>query len=177
MKTLESPEVVTSRINGLLTNEKDKKEEVEIQIQAIDKNLALLATQEQRLIEAYTEQVFSLEQLKNQRDVLENKRKVLIEKRKQLEADLIKQTPALSNQEVEDYFNRIKQRATSANFELRKQIIKLFVDKVAVQGSNVNIKAFLPPKASLLSSQSQEIMSSCCCDCECSFCMLLAFNF
>jgi site-specific DNA recombinase len=144
LNVLERPEVVTDKINKMYSDKKGRKDILEKKIITGDKELQAVNDQEKRLLKAYSSNVISLSQLRSEIEELAAKKDALSKEKKMLEREAGAVRPILHLRDVKSYFERVKENTQSANFELKQNIIRLFVDQITTDRGRVLMKAYLP---------------------------------
>ena len=124
-----------------------------------DKELSQLAIQEKRILDAYREQVISLEDLKAQKEKIADRRKVLDGKKKAV----LSQTESTGQHQITiaelgDVSKRFQRATARADFAQREKMVNLMVNSVtiyknkAVVSGNIpitNLDALNPPRQSI----------------------------
>ncbi len=144
LEVLERPEVVAQKIQNMYGDKQNRKADIENQVAEIDRDLSNLTEQEERLLEAYTVKVIDLSRLKTQSNGLAAKKRHLMQSRMRLEAESREFIPQLTQTEIRNYFFDIKEKALAAKFELKQQILRLFLHKVVLDNRKALLAAYLP---------------------------------
>lgn len=150
--TLDQPEVVAaklSKVNGDRQAERTAGDRKRIELK---KALAVLAEQEKRLLEAYASNVINLTQLKAQLASITTRKDSLAQEMQRLAGEKPNSPMLISEDEIRRYFDKIKEKTLGATFELRREIIRLFADRLIVDGKRVCLKAFLPKSVAIAST-------------------------
>jgi site-specific DNA recombinase len=143
MRTLNQPDLVATRMNNLRTQKAQLKNEFETRINDIDAKIAVLNNQDERLVQAYTERVLTLSQLKSQIDDLSRKKQILMTEKSRLTIDHVGDVPIPTYEDVSRYFRIINKKAQGASFELRQKVIRLFADRIIVGANKVLVRAYI----------------------------------
>jgi hypothetical protein len=141
---LERPQVLTDRANKIHVSRRSRKEGLQTKIQDITKGLLSIDEQEKRLVKAYSAEVINLSQLKSELADLSAKKDTLSHEERKLEAESVVVAPALQPNDVERYFRSMKERALSASFAMKQEIIRLFAHQVIFNCGQMLITAYLP---------------------------------
>ncbi len=151
---LDRPEVVAAKINQLQNDRQMARAEFEKTRNEFAKASLMVAEGEKRLLEAYAAKVIDLMQLRSQMEAITARKESLAQERLRLAGEAPHSPTPLSEDEVRGYFSDAKEKARCAPFELRQQILRLFADRVMVDGTRVCIRAVLPKSVSSASQAS-----------------------
>lgn len=124
-------------------SEGEEKERAEAK--ALESRLKRLAREEERLIDAYQEEVINLQELKERREKLTERCEALVNQHEQ-QARLRRQT-AQAREVVKDlraFCKRINSRIEEATFEERQSILQLLVERVIVGEDTLEIRHVIP---------------------------------
>ncbi len=110
-----------------------------------DKELNQLAIQEKRILDAYREEVISLDELKVQRENIANRRKVLESKKKVI----LSHAESLRKQEITmndlgDVSKRFQRAMAKANFATREKLVNLLVNSVTLMPNKAIVSGNIP---------------------------------
>ena len=141
---LERPQVLTDRANKIHVSRRSHKEGLQTKLQDITKGLLSIDEQEKRLVKAYSAEVINLSQLKSELADLSAKKDALSHEERKLEAESVVVVPRLQPNDVERYFRSMKERALSASFAMKQEIIRLFAHQVIFNRGQMLITAYLP---------------------------------
>jgi hypothetical protein len=141
---LERPQVLTDRLNKIHANRRSQKDGLQAKRQDLTRGLLAIDEQEKRLVKAYSAKVINLSQLKSELEELSAKKHTLSQEEQKLEAESVVAVPLLQPNDVERYFRSMKERALSASFEMKQEIIRLFAHQVIFNGRRMLIRAYLP---------------------------------
>ena len=108
-----------------------------------------LEQQLERLTEAYMGGVIRLEEYARRRRELEEKMDAFKSQDRELEqqAERRNELSGMVNR-VEDYCRRVSEALAGANFEQKRRLIELLIDRVIVTGAEVEIRYVIPTSAS-----------------------------
>lgn len=104
-----------------------------------------LSNQIERLTEAYLEKIINLEEYGRRRKDLEERLEALDEQSRQLAVSIKREGEVgkLCNQ-IEDFAERVGRGLDQANFEQKRQLIELLIDRVVVSNEEVEIRYVIP---------------------------------
>jgi site-specific DNA recombinase len=104
-----------------------------------------LEQQMERLTDAYLAGVLLLEEYKRRRQELEQRLQVIAEQARQLEAS-VGRHDELSGmvQSIDAFCQRVKLGLAEANFEQKRQLVELLIDRVVVTDEEVEIRYVIP---------------------------------
>jgi len=110
-----------------------------------DKELSQLAIQEKRILDAYREEVISLEELKAQKEQISNRRKVLEGKKKAVPSHTegIGQ-PKITMEMLGDVSTRFKRVMIKADFATREKIVNFLVNSITLYADKAIVNGNIP---------------------------------
>ena len=113
--------------------------------QDLHRRRAEVERQIQRLVDAYTAEVLTLEELRGRRTKLEERQEALRREEQQLIAEGIKddQLQGIAGQ-VEAFRARVAQGLERATFEERRRLVELLVNRVIVDAPAVEVRYVVP---------------------------------
>jgi D-ribose pyranose/furanose isomerase RbsD len=144
MQVLSMPEVVAAKVNEMHLDRATAEAEVEKKATKVKKELEASTGQEERLLKAYAASVITLSQLKAQLAELKTNRESLVQEAQRIERQSAGFKPLLAEEAVQNYFHELQGKAEQASFDLRRQIMRLFIHQVVVDGRKALVKAYLP---------------------------------
>lgn len=104
-----------------------------------------LQHQLERLTDAYLNEVIPLAEYQRRRSELEQKLEALKTQERQLAAQVDRHQELNSmSDSVEDFCNRVKIGLASANFEHKRHLVELLIDRVIVNDGEVEIRYVIP---------------------------------
>ena len=110
-----------------------------------DKELSQLAIQEKRILDAYREEVISLEELKAQKEKIADRRKVLDGKKKAVLSHTESTgQPQITMNELGDVSKRFQRATAKANFAQREKIVNLLVNSVTLYKNKAVVSGNIP---------------------------------
>ncbi len=110
-----------------------------------DKELNQLAIQEKRILDAYREEVISLEDLKAQKEKIADRRKVLDGKKKAVLSHTESTgQPQITMNELGDVSKRFQRATAKANFAQREKIVNLLVNSVTLYKNKAVVSGNIP---------------------------------
>jgi site-specific DNA recombinase len=104
-----------------------------------------IRNQIERLTEAYLAQILTIEEYKRRRTDLEQRQSSLTNQLGILEVNVRQQieVAGLANS-IEEFCKRIQEGIAEANFEQKRQLVKLLIDRVIVKDEEVEIRYVIP---------------------------------
>ncbi|MBL6983225.1 MAG: recombinase family protein [Anaerolineales bacterium] len=107
--------------------------------------LASLERQQERLLEVYLAEIIMRDEFERKRQELARTQNGLQQQLRQLEHKAKKQieTLALANN-IQEFCQRIQPTLDNLNFEQRRQLVELLIDRVIVDDENVEIRYVIP---------------------------------
>ncbi len=120
-------------------------QELQARRENLRKATVSLEHQLERLTEAYLAEVVQLAEYKRRRQELEQRQEALMNQISQLEASVNRQIE-LSGliSSIEDFTKRVGQGLSTANFEQKRQLVELLIDRVVVKNEEVEIRYVIP---------------------------------
>jgi site-specific DNA recombinase len=111
--------------------------------------LTSLERQQERLLEVYLAEIITQDEFERKRQELSQTRNGLQQQLKQLEHQAQKQveTLALANH-IQEFCSRIQPTLSKLNFEQRRQLVELLIDRVIVDDEKVEIRYVIPTSPS-----------------------------
>ncbi len=117
---------------------------------AIDKELAIIDTEESRLLDAYRQNVITMDQLKNQMAKIRGRKADLLQEKDHLNRQQ-SVVPAAAEKGIRDYCAQIARRLDKIenDFEAKRYLLSLALTKVCIKDKAVRIRGVIPgPSAS-----------------------------
>jgi len=151
-------ERVWSGLTVLLSDPDNLKAQLEKRIQAkkaiypvgqaisqFDKELYQLDAQEKRILDAYREEVISLPDLKEQKDMISNRRRVLEAKKKAAlsQSESLGQ-PQITMDMLGDVTNRFQRVMAKSDFATREKLVNLLVNSVTLMTDKAIVSGNIP---------------------------------
>ena len=151
-------EQVWTGLSELLNDPKELKAQLEKRLQTrasksisnpsaseFDKELNQLEIQEKRILDAYRQEVISLDELKEQKDKIANRRKVLEGKKKAIQSQQESiQQPKITVDMLGDVSARFQRVMAKADFPTREKIVNLLVNSVTLHPNKAIVKGNIP---------------------------------
>jgi site-specific DNA recombinase len=111
--------------------------------------LASLERQQERLLEVYLAEIITRDEFERKRQELSQTQNGLQRQLRQLEHQAQKQieTLGLANN-IQEFCNRIQPTLSKLNFEQRRQLVELLIDRVVVDDEKVEIRYVIPTSQS-----------------------------
>ncbi|MFC1799408.1 recombinase family protein [Candidatus Eisenbacteria bacterium] len=146
-QAIENPDLVAKHYEQLQKRSRDRKPGILDEIKSIDKELATADREESRLLDAYTAEAISREQLKARMVKVDEKKRALEDRRREclhhLEERRAKEFEPESVQQVcEKIAERIE--AIRNDFEARRYLLMLLVTRIIIEGRKIRIKVAFP---------------------------------
>ncbi len=143
-KVLTHPEHITTALHRAHGG-KWLPQELKARLQAVDKAIAQLERQKQRLLDAYLGGVLELAELGRKRKELDQRSGALVAQRRQLEAraqERIELTEIAHS--IEKFCEQVKAGLSGATFEQKRSLVELLIDRVVVTDEEVEIRYVVP---------------------------------
>jgi site-specific DNA recombinase len=159
---LSDPKNIKAQLEKRLQVKKEKLPP-SISTNELDKELVQLTTQEKRIIDAYREEVISLEDLKAQKEKIVGRRKVLEDKKRAaLSPTEGLGQPKITTAVLGDVSARFQRVMSKANFETKEKLAHLLVNSVTLYSSKAIVKGNIPiTKLDVLSTADKTPRSFC----------------
>jgi site-specific DNA recombinase len=120
-------------------------QELQARKETLRKAQTALATQLERLTEAYLVEVIPLAEYQWRRQELEQKQQVLTSQQKQLEGQVNRQGELAGMvSSIEAFCQRVRAGLTEATFEQKRALVELLIDRVLVDNGEVEIRYVIP---------------------------------
>lgn len=134
-KILQNPELIEKAIVGKEKVKKINRHDLDQQIELVARQQDALSKQEERIIDAYRQNIISIEQLKAQVEDIRKSREVL-ERARQDSTLKLQNTDAREElKNAVDYVAKIRAGIEKFTFETKRKILRLFNTKITV---NIN---------------------------------------
>lgn len=141
---LDNPENLKSQLEKRLQT-KQEKSLPSLSTKELDRELMQLSKQEKRILDAYREEVISLDDLKEQKEQISKQRRVIEGKKK---AVLSRQEslgqPQITMDRLGDVSARFQRVMAKANFEKREKLVNLLVTSVTLYTNKATVKGNIP---------------------------------
>jgi site-specific DNA recombinase len=120
-------------------------QEMQARRENLRRGIKSLERQKERLTEAYLKEVIPLEEYERRRRDLEQRQEALAEQAQQMERQ-VERTLELADvaTSIEEFAARIRQGLDTANFEQKRQLVELLIDRVVVSNEEVEIRYVVP---------------------------------
>ena len=141
------PRLIAEQVVKLQDKAEQDRGSITEEIDSIEKQLKDAEGEENRLLDAYRENIIPMEKLKEQMEIIQNKKKRLEEEKMVL---IDKQgssfSPILIKKTVNDYCRLIERRLDSlkSNFEGKRYLLSLALNKIILDDKKVIIKGIIP---------------------------------
>jgi len=146
-EAIKNPRLISEQVIKLKEKEIKNKSSISRDIEIIEKELKSTENEESRLLDAYRENIISIEQLKDQMAKIQEKKKQLEQDRQGL---LVKQEGSFSllsaKKTINDYCRHIESRLEQLgnDFGGKRYLLTLALNKVVLEGKMVRIKGIIP---------------------------------
>jgi len=166
-EAMRNPRFITEQVMKLKEKRMESRYVIAKDIEDIDKEFKNIETEEARLLDAYREQIISMEQLKEQMAKIQ-------EKKKQLEKDkqglLVKQdssfAPQNTKKTIVDYCRQIERRLEGLrdDFEGKRYLLSRALNKIILEDKKVRIRGIISthPQEYPTFGNIDSTMSGCC---------------
>jgi site-specific DNA recombinase len=156
---LNNPKLMMEQLNKLQEKQKNEFSVTVKKGLEIDTQIGKIKFQEQRLLDAYRQEVITIEQFKEQmgkvnegKDKLEESKAIIL---KQPEQEIITITPEM----IKQYCQLVVKKLPEITFEQKQQLLRLLVDKVILKDKEVTIQGIIPA-VEALKDDSQSLLWS-----------------
>lgn len=123
-------------------------QELQSQLEALNKASKQLENQQERLLEAYIASIIQLPEFERKRKELLQKQEALHKQKNQLQATSTQRiTLSQVADSMEAFCAKIQPTLEHANFEQKRQLIELLIDRVVVLDSDVEIRYVIPTQS------------------------------
>ena len=122
-------------------------EQVQKELEDLNKDMAAIDGEQDRVLDLYREELLSKEKLVDQLTKVQDKKRRLDDERRELLAKLDDSGPdVLDRVDVIEYCETIQTRLNglSGDFEVKRRILGLLVNNIALEGKTVRIRGLIP---------------------------------
>jgi len=166
-EAIKNPRLITEQVIKLKEKEQRGRVNIAKDMVVIDRELKNTENEEARLLDAYREQVISMEQLKDQMAKIQEKKKQLDKEKQEL---LTKQegshSPVDAQKTINDYCRQIESRleGLKEDFEGRRYLLSRALNEVILEDKKVRIRGIIPtyPQEQPVFGNIASTMSGCC---------------
>ncbi len=144
---IKNPKLIASKVLELEKRASSRKDSGLKDIQAVEKEISSLADEENRLLDAYREQVITIDQLKEQMAKIRDKKTQLEQERSVLASKAANSlSTSQTRRTIKDYCRIISKQIDkkSQTFEGRRDILLRSVNRILLQGKDLRIKLSIP---------------------------------
>jgi site-specific DNA recombinase len=118
---------------------------VKTRLQSVSKALAQTERQRERLLDAYLGGVLELAEFERKRKELEARTDSLLAQKRQLDASARERTElARIADSIEEFREQVRAGLADANFEQKRRLVELLIDRVIVNDEEVEIRYVVP---------------------------------
>jgi site-specific DNA recombinase len=149
-EALSNPALILSQVEKLQARARDSQVGIRSELKRVEKALSAAEGEEGRLLDAYREKVISMDQLKAQMGKVNDKRQRLAGEREGLAARLDCTSDEIVDGDAAARYCAMVAKGLeglNGDFEGRRRILGLVVNKIVVQGKDVRIKGIIPASA------------------------------
>jgi site-specific DNA recombinase len=144
------PELILSQMGKMQANARRGQAAAHSELEKMERAIAAAALEEGRLLDAFREKVISMDQLRDQIGKVNEKKTRLAAEKQSILTRLDGGAPAtLGRDDAAEYCKLVQKRLAGLNgdFEAKRRILGLLVDKIVVQGKRVRIKGIIPGRS------------------------------
>ena len=144
---IRNPRLIIQQLEKLKDKKRSKASCVKSDIDSIETQLSDLQCQEERLLDAYREQVLSVDQLKDQMDKTKTQRGKLEQERHTLQYKQENTVPrATVERSIRDYCKQVDRKLETIkdDFDSKRHLLTLALNRVIIDGKKVRIKGIIP---------------------------------
>jgi len=147
-QVLKHPEIITSALQRAQGGHW-LPQELQARLENLRRGQIAFQTQLDRLTEAYLNGVIPLPEYQRRRADLDSKRQGMEDLEKQLihQVDRQNELTGLAAS-IEDFCSRVQTGLENANFEQKRKLVELLIDRVVVKDGNVEIRYVIPTSSS-----------------------------
>lgn len=146
-EVIQNPSLIESQIPKIKGKTNKSKIDTAKEIENIELNFKKLAGEESRILDAYRENIITIDQLKEQTQKIKEKKDKLEEKKSSL---LSKEDSNISRpfmeRSIKDFCKLISKKLAEIkdDFESKRQLLSLAINRVDVDGKHVKIRGIIP---------------------------------
>jgi hypothetical protein len=149
-EAVSDPALILSQIGKIKERAARAQAGLRKELADLAKRIEATGKEEKRVLQAYREEVISLGQLRSEIAAVNESRARLAGERQSVLARLDGGSqPTLGRDDAADYCELVQKRLADLNgdFEAKRRILGLLVNKIVVQGKSVRIKGIIPASA------------------------------
>lgn len=146
-EAIKHPRLITEQVIKLKEKTSKVSDAILNDTKVIDRNIGNTQNEENRLLEAYRQNVITLGQLKEQMVKIQENREQLKKEKQGLLSTQENRLSSLDTQRtINDYCQQVKRRLENLkdNFEGKRYLLALALNKVVLDGKKVRIKGVIP---------------------------------
>ena len=142
---LYDPEQLQAQVESRLERKQSYADLPNAKLEKLEREFAKLAAQEARILDAYREEVISLDELRNQKDKIANQRKELEARQKMLQSQQENTgQPEINLAMLGDLSERYQRVMAKADFQTREKIANLLINRVALYANKARVEGNIP---------------------------------
>ena len=146
-EAIKNPRLITEQIERIKDKAVRNKESIKSDVDALAIALNKIESEQNRLLDAYREQIISMDQLKDQMSKIQLKRNQLEMEKQSLLTKQEKALPSvLIKKPVTDYLKLLERRLNGLkdDFEGKRHLLSLAINKIVLEENVVRIKGIVP---------------------------------
>ena len=146
-EAIKDPRLITEQIPKLKEKAVKNTDSIVKDIESLDKDLKDTGNEESRLLDAYRENILSIEQLKDQMTKIQEKKKQVEQEKQSL---LVKRengmSPSAARKTIYDYCQQIEKRLDGLkdDWDGKRYLLSRAVNRIVLNGKQVRIKGIIP---------------------------------
>ncbi len=142
---LYDPEQLQAQVESRLERKQSYADLPNAKLEKLEREFDKLAAQEARILDAYREEVISLDELRNQKEKIANQRKVLEARQKMLQSQQENTgQPEINLAMLGDLSERYQRVMEKADFQTREKIANLLINRVALYPDKARVEGNIP---------------------------------
>lgn len=145
---IQNPQLILDQLESLRDNVNKSSGNIEEELKSLDVKLANMSVEENRLLDAYRENIITIDQLKSQMAKIKDRIAELTQKRQTLlEGQSKIQPPDFSKENLYKLCGllEINLKKIGKNFEAKRNLMTLAINSITLEGKTVRIKSIIPP--------------------------------
>ncbi len=145
---IQNPQLILDQLESLRDNANKSGGNIEEELKVLDVKLANMSVEENRLLDAYRENIITIDQLKSQMGKIKDRIAELTQKRQVLlEGQSKIQPPDFSKENLYKLCGLLEAnlKKIGKNFEAKRNLMTLAINSITLEGKTVRIKSIIPP--------------------------------
>ncbi len=144
-RVLADPQILAAMVNQMAATHKGSISLMTEQLKSLDLRLTELETKRGRLVGAYNEGAVTLDELKRHSEEFTTAKAHLLSRRAELEAHIAHAPKPISAAAAEQIVAHLVGGLQGADFDTRRQLVRLIVTQIVIDGQKATVKCQLPP--------------------------------